>query len=322
MNSISRNGLNIKKLFKSESTKFLVLCGLKTTGIYLTVSAFMFYLFWVILSVNNIYLVSGNSNLRGELAEVFLDKSLGIIYAYLPHVFTMGIFLFFIGMYLGKVLIRPFEVIGTYSESKMNENKVTFMPDQFTDYKLLSSFSELFMSYIEKCLKEKKLVKNTIPSKYLKIHQPPFERVFFFHIFILIIIFSVITSLFTIYLSTEVYENLVDLVASNWKTESVKTSTFFIQEQNYIFNTFHIVASSLIFISYLLLSFHLYGKVSGAVFGFFATMRAFMKGNFSARVHLIGYAAIRPEGRKLNKYLDHIVRECTKKNKKDVKSKH
>ena len=37
-----------------------------------------------------------------------------------------------------------------------------------------------------------------------------------------------------------------------------------------------------------------------------------MKGNYKARVHLIGYAQIRPHGRALNKYLDHVERECSK----------
>ena len=62
--------------------------------------------------------------------------------------------------------------------------------------------------------------------------------------------------------------------------------------------------------SYLTLAFHLYGKVSGAVFAFFSTMRSFMKGNRKARVHLIGYAQIRPHGRSFNKYLDYIERLC------------
>ncbi len=84
----------------------------------------------------------------------------------------------------------------------------------------------------------------------------------------------------------------------------------FIMNQSSIFNTTVTLAVILTSIGYITLSFHLYSKVSGAVFAYFATMRSFMRGNHEARVHLIGYAHIRPHGRAFNKYLDLVAREC------------
>ncbi|MBC75544.1 MAG: hypothetical protein CME64_05955 [Halobacteriovoraceae bacterium] len=65
----------------------------------------------------------------------------------------------------------------------------------------------------------------------------------------------------------------------------------------------------------MFLSTHLYGKVNGAVFGFFSTMRAFMKGDHKARVHLLGYNHIRPFGRAFNQYLKWVENNFKEKNK-------
>jgi hypothetical protein len=73
---------------------------------------------------------------------------------------------------------------------------------------------------------------------------------------------------------------------------------------------------ALISFSYILLGLHLYSKVSGAAFGIFSTMRSFMKGNYSSRVHLVGFAHIREYTRKLNKYLDYIQNNFTKEQSK------
>ena len=62
----------------------------------------------------------------------------------------------------------------------------------------------------------------------------------------------------------------------------------------------------LIAVSYTMLGFHLYAKVSGAAFAIFSTMRSYMKGNYSSRVHLVGYSYLRDYTRKLNKYLDYV----------------
>ena len=45
-----------------------------------------------------------------------------------------------------------------------------------------------------------------------------------------------------------------------------------------------------------------------------------MKGNYQARVHLIGFNHIRAHGRALNKYLDYICKEI-EQHKKDLEEK-
>jgi hypothetical protein len=64
---------------------------------------------------------------------------------------------------------------------------------------------------------------------------------------------------------------------------------------------------------YFLLASHLYHGVAAPAFAVFATMRAFLKGSYNQRVHLIGFPALRLQTRKLNKYLDWVDRNLVQK---------
>lgn len=306
---------NLKKKFqnpfKQDDSRFILACGIKFSGIYLVISFFTFYVMWLLLSLNHIYFQSYGFIVSDDLTEAFFDNALSIFYNQLPAIFGFVVALFFAGLYLGKILLRPFEVIGQYSIDRTEGKQETYNPDLFSDYKLLTRFSEFFFRYLDDCQKSEELSPNTIPPNFAKIRGPQFEKVFFFHFILLIILLGIISGMMVIYFTTEVHSQLVNLSLSTIAKES-KTVGYFLTNQNKLLPSITIVSVIALAIGYIALSFHLYGKVSGAIFGFFATMRSFMKGNYSARVHLIGYAQIRPHGRALNKYLDHIERVCAK----------
>ena len=159
---------------------------------------------------------------------------------------------------------------------------------------------------------------NTIPENFAKIRKPKFEKVFFFHFFLYIAIVAIITTIMSVHLTTTIQEQIANLSISSLSTDK-SAIAYFLNNQSEVFQSVIYLTVILFTVSYMMLSFHLYSKVSGAIFGFFATMRSFMRGNSSARVHLVGYAMIRPHSRSLNKYLDQVERECAK-NKNEVKS--
>jgi hypothetical protein len=300
--------------FKNEDSRFLLVCGLKFSGVYIVSVAFIYYILWLIVSINSVYFESKITGFTPELRDAFFETIFSFLYRLLPEILMIFVLLFFAGIFVGKVLLRPFEVMAKYAQARTQGEAVTYNPDVFSDYKLLTRFSEFFFLYIENSLSEKKLSKNTIPSIFLKIHTPPFERVFFIHFLVIIILISVLTDLFLFYILTEVRNGLIDLSLEILSTKDL-TIGYFFENQSHILETVTVAAFLIITVGYIGLCFHLYSKISGAIFGFFATMRSFMKGNYQARVHLVGYAHIRPLSRSLNKFLDHVERECSIDNK-------
>lgn len=220
----------------------------------------------------------------------------------IQYAFAFLIILFLGGMYIALMLLRPFKAIKVYCEKKVEGEKPLYEPDMFSEFKLLTRFSEFFFQFLDDAAKDKDLNKMTIPPQYTKIHSPPFDRVFFFHFALIISIIALSNYIFVSWLISDLQDGILLLITNLVKDKDLSVSLF-INQQEHIFESLKIFLSFILVIYYLLLSFHLYGKVSGAIFGFFSTMRSFMKGNHDARVHLLGYNHIRSAGRALNKYL-------------------
>lgn len=302
------------KHFQNEDSKFILATALKVAGVFIVLSFFMAYLIWIILSVNNVFFESQGKFVFHEFRQAYFDYILSTSLNYLPYYLFLVVVIFFIGVYLGILLLRPFSIIGDYCRRKVEGENIVYNPDLFSDYKLLTRFSELFFTYINECERQKALTPNVIPPQYQKIKKPIFERVFFFH-FMLFIIFIMLVSSMAVTITTyEIQANIFNLAVDSLKTGN-KSVIYFFRNQEYIFESFIWVLNCLIVIIYTALGFHLYKKVSGAIFAFFTTMKQFMKGNYKARVHLLEYKHIRPYSISFNKYLDHVERVLEKKNK-------
>ncbi|MBD66170.1 MAG: hypothetical protein CME62_13240 [Halobacteriovoraceae bacterium] len=307
-------GLRLKNVFQEEDSKFLLSCGLKFALIFIVCCIFVYYVTWVVISINNVYFESYGFFSTPEFKEAFFDNALSIFYQQLPYLFAFVIVLFFSGVYVGKILIRPFEIIGDYCQKRTEGENAEYNPDLFSDYKLLTRFSEFFFRYLDHCHDHKELSTTVIPKNFTGIRGPRFEKVFFAHFLLFTGIVALIGVSFVAFMTTEIHDRIVDLALKTLDTPGPNLA-YFLNNQKELLNSINYFAMLSLTLGYILLAFHLYGKVAGAVFGFFATMRAFMKGNYNARVHLIGYAQIRPHSRALNKYLDYTERVCEKNRK-------
>lgn len=310
--------LKLKTLFREEDSRFILISGLKFALISVTCLLFIYYITWIIITLNNVLFEAKGFSSGPSFKDGFMDNALALVYDKLPYLLCFFIFNFFSGIYVAKVLIRPFEIIGHYCREKMIGNNIDYNPDLFSDYRLLTRFSEFFFRYIDESVKRGELRPNIIPENFAKIRTPRFEKVFFFHFLLYISIIAISTTIMAVQLTSTIQEQIVDLSIKVLNKDKSSVA-YFLNHQTEVFDSVIVVSVCLFIVSYLLLGLHLYGKVAGAIFGFFATMRSFMRGNYSARVHLVGYAQIRPQSRSLNKYLDQVERECIK-NKNEVKS--
>ena len=310
--------INFKRLFKEDDGKFYIACGLKLSCVSFFTIVFISYHIWMILSLNSTFFESVGYFKSMNLREAFFDHSLKALIDQLPLIFFFIICIFFVGMYVGYILLRPFAVIGNYCQDLAEKENTLYNPDLFSDYRLLSRFSELFFQYVNQCKIEKKFRPNTMPNYYSKVRGPVLEKVFLFHFLIITTIISVMTVWFCSYLTLEIRSQVIELSLQTLSKNS-DVVAYFLNNQGQVFESLLWGAGISVFISYFALCFHLYGKVSGAIFAFFSTMRAIMKGNTNARIHLIGYAHIRPYGRMFNKFMDYSVNEFAKEEKK-VKS--
>lgn len=297
-----------KRIFKNEDTRFIMLVGLKVSGISLGVSLSIYYFLFQITRLNYAFFEAQGFPVQDE--TLFFDYIMKEVLDGVPVLFAFHIFLFFIGTYVGWLILRPFRIIAEYCETVMENPNAIYKVDEFSNYKLLTRFSEFFFEFIREARRKGEMVSNSIPPQYSRIHKPLVDWVFLLHFGILLVIISICSSVFIIDNSSLLFHDMTELAMQTLENPVAVRKYF--TKQMFILDELVFMTISLTSIFYIMLGLHLYGQVSGAAFGIFSTMRAFMKGNYFSRVHLVGYAYIRDYTRKLNKYLDYLENNLVK----------
>jgi hypothetical protein len=295
--------MDYKKIFRTEDSRFLLFTGLKVSGISFIINLVVYGFLFQVMRLN--YAFFKAQSLAGlEDETIFYNYLLTEASGNLTIFLVFHFFLFFIGSYVGWLILRPFRVLGDYCEAVIEYPNAIYRVDEFNTHKLLIRFSEFFFEYLREIRRKGFITPNSIPPQYSRIHKPLADRIFILHFSLLLIIVAVSSNVFIIENASSIYEAMVELATKTIKDQVMMNRYF--SHQLFIMDDLTTFIIVLFIFSYLLLGIHLYHKVSGAAFGIFSTMRSFMKGNYSSRVHLIGYAYIRDHTRKLNKYLDYI----------------
>jgi len=119
--------------------------------------------------------------------------------------------------------------------------------------------------------------------------------------------------------SVDIQDQIIQLSLKTLKhSESV---SYFLEQESHFVNIILWGSIVLQMVAYTMLTINLYSKISSPSFGVVSTFRSFLKGNFSARVHLIGYGFLRHYCRTVNKYLDHIQRSVSNPAKSQTKNR-
>jgi hypothetical protein len=297
----------LKSLSGDEYAKFRLQTGFKFALIPLLSMAFAFFTNYILLRVSLSVLSSIKSDkdyLVEDLLYTFSSKGLLDI---APYSLAVFVGLIFLGMYTANMMIRPFRLIAEHCDNEVNGVQSSYDQDFITELKLLSSFSEWFFGAIEISQKAGVLNKIEIPKKYKKIHKPVFETSFFIQNFLIIIITTICTGLLIHFGALEIYEGVVALVTEAYPNQG-SLNQFLYDLKNIYWVTAN-AAILLNVIAYFIFLFYLYSKVSTPAFGVFATMRSFISGKRSSRIHLIGYPYMRNYTRMINKYLDHVEKQ-------------
>lgn len=299
----------LKKAFKTDETRFIILVGLKVSGISFGITCVVYWFIFQIMRLNYAFFrAHGFPSFEGS---AFFDLIVKEAIESLPILFAFHVFLFFIGTYIGWIILRPFRNIGEYCDKVMEKPDAIYRVDEFSTYNLLTRFSEFFFEFLREARKKNEIGPNSIPPQFSKIHKPVSDKIFMLHFGLLLVIVCISSAVFIIESATTIFETMVELATTTLSNQKSVSSYF--TEQMFIVDEIVVLTVTLLTFSYILLGFHLYAKVSGAAFGIFSTMRSFMKGNHSSRVHLVGFAYIRDYTRKLNKYLDYIQSNFTKR---------
>lgn len=297
-----------KKFVLSEERLFKCLIGLLFVFVSLFCLVSVILLNYIFIRSSAIFLAQHST----EKTQVFFDDLVAFITSGLVDqswvALIVVIVAFLVGYYLANTMIRPFKLIASYCEKKTN--KKTYLSSDFiSNLKLLNQISYFFFGQIDLAYAQGKLKTVEIPERFTKIHGPKFEIGFFINYFLVVIILAFISTSGIIYINSFIQEMVV-LLSKKFYIEGGPVN-FYLDKQFEIMNLYLYFLVATHILAYLICGYYLYSKVAVPAFAIFATMRSFLKGNYSNRIHLVGHSYLREDCRKINKYLEAIEKELT-----------
>ncbi|HLW56468.1 MAG TPA: hypothetical protein VKY27_03730 [Bacteriovoracaceae bacterium] len=297
---------DFKGLFKSPQSRFILMVGGKIMIFSIFIHFFVLYSLIQQLRFNYLFFET-----QSRVSLIELETFLGYVFSetldLIPYIFAFHILLFLAGCYVGWILLRPFFNIAKYSEEAITDVNASYQPEVYSNYNLLTRFSEFFFLYLRENRLKKQLTPQSIPPQFSKIHRPKLDVVYLIHFSFLLLIIGIVTFISAASVIDILTTNILKL-ALDLLPDAKDYKSFFLGQIE-IFEDIYIWIVLLTVALYGGLAFHLYDKMSGAAFGIFSTMRSFMKGNYSSRVHLLGFNHVRDYTRTLNKFLNHVTRE-------------
>src|SRR5665648_612109 len=123
----------LKKVFKTEDSKFIAWVGLKVSVISLVITVFIYWILFEFMRLNYAFFKAhGLSDVYS--GSTFFDVILQEAIGNLPVLFAFHIILFFIGAYVGWIILRPFRMIGEYCDEVLDNPNAIYRIEQFSNY--------------------------------------------------------------------------------------------------------------------------------------------------------------------------------------------
>lgn len=290
--------------FSDEQVVYRYKVSLGLSGISLIFLSMAMFSLYVLLRIDLIFFNANQFPGAKEFQDAYYEFIFSNTLEQLPYIFIGLIMIFFVGFYLTHLTLRPFKLLSKYCEDAINGKKASFNPELFADHKVLVMFSDYFFSMTEQMINEKKFKLVSIPDKYTRIHKPGYDWSFFFSYILIIAVVTTSSVIGVVVIDSDIREQIITLSTSFLKT--TPTVKYFLSEQFVVFDIVLFVLMLFHVVLHFTFGFYLYSKVSSPAFAIFSTMRAFLKGNKSARIHMIGYSYLRDDCRKINKYLEMV----------------
>lgn len=309
MDLICRNPL--KKAFQSEESRFMLGTALKFCAVSVSVMALTGYILYTRTRLNFFFFEAHGYSGIEEMRDAYYSYILINFVDELPLIFGMFVALFFAGLYLGHMILRPFKVIGHYSAQVINDPQAPWEVEQFADHRLLTRFAEVFFDWLREARRAGGVAPRPVPPHFMGVHKPVTDLNFLFHFGFIILIMVILSVVTIMNFAGDIQENTIQLAIRMLKVDPKIISQFFISQSS-VLDELWVMTALIVCTLYGALGLHLYHQVSGAAFGIFATMRSFMKGNYHTRVHLVGFYYLRDSTRSFNKYLDWVEKNLAR----------
>lgn len=272
-------GFSLQDIFQSQDSKFALKTAILVTMVPITMLGLIMFSLWLLTSLNHSYFIAHGLTVTGPSKETFILYLLRSQLDYLPYIALFLIAVFFLGLYLAQVALRPFNQLSMLCENVLRHDsrKLTF--SGLNNKKLLVKTGYFLDDYAKSFRNKTRLV---IPKEIMEVNGPMLDWVFYFQFSVVISILTFITvfsiSFFTEQLHGEITSTALSLLKAH------KGMNTFISSQSSVLQSIVLVPSALSVVIYGLIARLTISKIEGVTFAYVRDIRDMAAGKPGLRL--------------------------------------
>ena len=276
--SISKRIL-MKGLFASQDSKFAIRTALLVTLVPSLMIALVIYSVWLLISLNFSYFLASGIPLDQQNTDVFMNYLIQTQLDYLPYVGLFFIAVFFIGLFLSHIILRPFneliEMCHEIKNAKGEKIKIVGLEKS----KLLIKLGDFICSYADARKNQKTI---PIPVELQKIQKPAMDYVFYFQFFCIIVILMFVATSSIYLFANQLHESIIQTAIEVLKAP--KGMSTFLASQETVFDLIVLVPSLLGGVLYFIIARLIISKIQGVTYAYVRDVCEVARGNTKRRL--------------------------------------
>ena len=266
-------------LFQSQDTKFTLKTAMLISLVPVLMMGLIVYSVWLLLSMNHSYFLANGFPLDSLTLEDFMSYLLESQLDYLPYLGLFFISVFFIGIFLAYLVLRPFyqlmEMCQEIKNAKGEKIKIIGLGNQ----KLLIKVGNFLCQYSD-AQKNKKTCE--IPDELKRVNGPTMDFVFYFQFFCIMSILTAIT-VTSIYVFThQLHESIIQAAINILKAP--KGIALFLSSQERVFELIVLVPSLISVLMYGLIARLIISRIQGVTYAYVRDICEVASGNTARRL--------------------------------------
>lgn len=269
----------MKDLFTSYDSKFTIKTALLITAVPAIMLLLVSYSVWLLLSLNFSYFLASGIPLDEHNVDVFMDYLLQTQADNLPLLGLFFIVVFFIGIFVSHIILRPFNELTSMCEELLSSTDDRIKIVGLERSKLLIKLGNFICSYYHAKKNGRSI---SVPDELLNVKKPTMDYVFYFQFFCLMFILMSIAIgslvLFAEHLHASIIETAITVL------RAPKGMSKFLASQHNVFQLIVLVPSFLGVILYVFIAQVIISKIQGVTFGYVRDICEVAKGNTLRRL--------------------------------------
>ncbi len=298
------------KMFSSDESRFRISVGLNVLFIFVFNSIIALLLLQELLDINYLFFSFFSSfspkasaaSLSENFRSIYFANLFSDLWDFAPYFLGFLVTIFFWGYAISGELIRPFSQLADYCFMALEEKgRLGKLSPSLFRLNLLNHICGLFFSSLKDARRKGSLSPVEIPDYIAEVHRPLNEWGFYLSLVFMFAVIIGVTSFFSYFAMTEIFENLINfsLEQSGKKAELLR----FLGHLKKSFERLLFLNAILLLISYSAYAWYLKNQILNISFAVFSTFRRYLKGDYGAKIHIVGHNYIRFYTRQINRFL-------------------